>query len=90
MVIDTHEYPLGNRELWGGDALVGYEKFYCVFLADGLMRRYPGFYYEVVVDEFSGCSASVLERSAEGRYVKRAKPEGAMSHCSVKSGDDET
>jgi len=88
MVIDTHKYPLNNAKLWAGDALVGYQKFYCVFLADGLMKRYPNFYYEVVIDEFAGVSCDDLERSTEGRYVKKAKPKNAMYHCGVRAGDE--
>jgi hypothetical protein len=88
LVVDTHKYPLNNSKLWGGDALVGYQKFYCVFLADGLMKRYPNRYYEVVVDEFAGVSCTDLERTVEGRYVKRAKPTAAMYHCSVKAGNE--
>lgn len=90
MVIDTHKYPLNNMKLWGGDALVGYQKFYCVFLADGLMKRFPNFYYEVVIDQFSGVSCADLERMTEGRYVKKAKPKSAMYHCKVKAGDEKT
>src|SRR6266566_4308993 len=71
-----------------GDALVGYQKFYCVFLADGLMKRFPNFYYEVVIDRFSGVDCADLERAVEGRYVKRAKPKSAMYHCKVKAGDE--
>jgi hypothetical protein len=70
------------------DALVGYQKFYCVFLADGLMKRYPNFYYEVVIDGFAGVSCDDLERSTEGRYVKKAKPKSAMYHRGVRAGDE--
>jgi hypothetical protein len=90
IVIDTHKYPLGNAKLWSGDILVGYQKFYCVFLADGLMQRYPGYYYQVVVDQFAGCVPADLEKSVEGRYVKKVKPTSAMYHCDVKSGDETT
>jgi len=89
IVVDTHKYPLNNSKLWAGDALVGYQKFYCVFLADGLMQRYPNYYYEVVIDEFAGVNCVDLERTVEGRYVKKARPPNAMYHCSVKAGDEE-
>ncbi len=88
MVVDTHKHPLNNRKLWGGDFLVGYQKFYCVFLADGLMLRYPNFYYEIVIDEFAGVDCSDVERSVEGRYVKKARPAAAMYYCRVKAGDE--
>ena len=88
MVIDTHKHPLNNVALWGGDVLVGYQKFYCVFLADGLMKRFPNLYYDVVIDQFSGVDCADLERAIEGRYVKKAKPKSALYHCKVRAGDE--
>jgi hypothetical protein len=52
------------------------------------MKRYPNFYYEVVIDEFAGVECGDLERSVEGRYVKKAKPRSAMYHCEVRAGDE--
>jgi Protein of unknown function (DUF3800) len=48
MVLDTTKYPLDNRARWRGDALVGYLKFYCVFLSDGIMVHYPGHFYDIM------------------------------------------
>lgn len=90
LVIDTHKYPLNNAERWAGDALVGYQKFYCVFLADGLMQRYPNYYYEIVIDEFAGVNCDELTRMVEGRYVRKVKPKNAMYHCGVIAGDERT
>jgi hypothetical protein len=39
MVIDTQKYPLNNAKRWAGDALVGYQKFYCVFLPSSAPPR---------------------------------------------------
>jgi len=88
IVIDTHRYPLNNAERWAGDALVGYQKFYCVFLADGLMQRYPNYYYEIVLDEFSGVDYGALEYACTGRYVKKVAPRVVMNYCAVKKGSD--
>jgi hypothetical protein len=88
LVIDTNKYPLNNLVRWAGDALIGYQKFYCVFLADGLMQRYPGYFYHVVFDEFSGVTADSLERAIEGRYIRKVKPQGAAYHCKVRAGDE--
>jgi hypothetical protein len=60
LVLDTHKYRLDNADRWAGDALVGYQKFYCVFLADGLMKRYPNYFYEIVVDGFGGSVTNSL------------------------------
>jgi len=89
LVLDTHKYRLANAKRWAGDALVGYQKFYCVFLADGLMKRYPNYFYEIVVDGFGGVSYGEFEYMVTGRYVKRAKPQAAMDYCEVKPGDEQ-
>jgi hypothetical protein len=90
MVIDTQKYPLNNAKRWAGDSLVGYQKFYCVFLADGLMQRHPNYFYEIVVDEFSGVDYTDLEYAVTGRYVKKVKPKSVMYYCAVKKGNDQT
>lgn len=90
MVIDTKKYPLNNAERWAGETLIGYEKFYCVFLADGLMKRYPNYFYEIVVDEFSGVDYPHLEYTVTGRYVKKVGPKPVMSYCIVNKGNDQT
>jgi len=89
LVLDTHKYRLDNADRWAGDALVGYQKFYCVFLADGLMKRYPNYFYEIVVDGFGGVSYEQFEYTVTGRYVKRAKPKAAFDYCEVKPGDEQ-
>lgn len=89
IVIDTSKYPLNNAKRWAGDALVGYQKFYCVFLADGLMQRYPNYFYEIVLDEFSGVDYGALEYACIGRYVKKVAPKVVMNYCTVKKGNDE-
>ena len=90
LVIDTSKYRLNNAERWAGDALVGYQKFYCVFLADGLMVRYPNFYYEFVLDEFSGVDYPLLEYTVTGRYFKKVAPKTVMHYCAVKTGNEQT
>ncbi len=90
IVIDTQKYPLRNAKRWAGNALVGYQKFYCVFLADGLMQRYPNYFYEIVLDEFSGVDYGALEYACIGRYVKKVGPKVVMNYCAVKHGNDQT
>lgn len=90
LVIDTGKYPLNNRKLWEGDSLVGYLKFYCVFLSDGLMQRYPGYFFDIRIDQFEfrpDCDCEVLERTVERRYVKKNKPDPCFQYCSVQALD---
>jgi hypothetical protein len=51
---------------------------YCVFLADGVMQRYPNYFYEIVVDEFAGVDRADLEYAVTGRYVKKVRPKPVM------------
>jgi hypothetical protein len=70
MVVDTTEYPLNNRTVCLGDLLVGYLKFYTVFLADGIMVTYPGYFYDITIDNYpfrEGHDSHRLRLSVEGR-----------------------
>lgn len=90
MIVDTTKYPLNNRKLWEGDALVGYMKFYCVFLSDGLMQRFPGHFYDIRIDQFEfrpGCDADTLEKTVEARFVKKKSPQPCLRYCSVQALD---
>jgi hypothetical protein len=42
MIVDTNAYPLGHRTINDGDELVGYMKYYTVFLTDGIMLTQRG------------------------------------------------
>lgn len=90
LVVDTYRYPLDNKTRWGGDPLVGYLKFYCVFLADGLMARFPQYYWDIRIDQFQfrdGCDADTLGETTERRFVKKQKPESCISYCKVEPLD---
>jgi hypothetical protein len=92
MIVDTRVNPLDNRDLWGGDALIGYLKFYCVFLADGLMNRFPGYFYQITIDGYTfrtGDDCAQLERTIEGRYVNKSKPASAISHCRLSTSTEQ-
>jgi len=74
MVVDTHEYPLDEKEITGGDPLVGYLKFYTVFLTTGIMLAQRGYYYDITIDDFS-CrppkhDSRSLAKHVEARYVR--------------------
>jgi hypothetical protein len=92
MVLDTKQYPLNNKKRWRGDSLVGYLKFYCVFLSDGLMARYPGHFYDITIDNYSfreGNDSQDLRSSVEGRYVNKTKKSRFHRHCEIKTADEE-
>jgi hypothetical protein len=88
MVVDTRQYPLNNKLRWGGDRLVGYLKFYCVFLADGLMGRYPNYFFDFRLDQFEfrpDCGCDLLEQTTAMRFFKKKQPEPCLSYCSVRA-----
>jgi hypothetical protein len=90
MVVDTHKHPLDNKILWGGDQLVGYSKFYCVFLSDGLMSRFKNYFFDFTIDQFEfrpDCDARLLESTAERRFVRKSKPGPYLNHCRITTAD---
>jgi hypothetical protein len=91
MVVDTQAYPVDNRQRWGGDWLVGFQKYYCVFLADGLLSRYPNYFFDVRIDDYAfraGCDAALLQETVQRRHVKRRRPKPCLEYCIVKALND--
>ena len=89
MVIDTSRYPLKHRIFTANDALIGYLKFYCVFLADGLMKPYADHFFDIRIDRYAfreGNDSSDLEHTAELRFRKKAQTGSAtyVNYCSVR------
>ena len=92
MVVDTHKYPLDNKKRWRGDSLIGYLKFYCTFLSDGLMCRIPGHFYNITMDNYSfreGHDSRDLRESVEGRYQNKAKQSRWHRHCELETAREE-
>jgi hypothetical protein len=90
MIVDTSKYPLGNRDRWGGDPLVGYLKFYCVFLSDGVLSRYAKYFFDVRLDQYAvrpDCDHRLLEETVVKRFVKKRGPEACLEYCCVKPLD---
>ena len=90
MLVDTTLHPLGNRKLWAGDTLVGYLKFYCVFLSDGLLSRYGKYFFDIRIDHFEfrpDCDYQLLEQTVTKRFVRKSKPEPCLEYCSVQALD---
>lgn len=90
MVVDTTKHPLDNKNRWGGDQLVGYSKFYCVFLSDGLMSRFRNYFFDFTIDQFEfrpDCDARLLERTAELRFIRKSKPGAYLNHCRITTAD---
>lgn len=86
MVVDTWKNPLANKKRWEGDQLVGYSKFYCVLLSDGLMSRFEKFFFDFRIDQFEfrpDCDANLLERTAELRFIRKSNPKPFLNHCRV-------
>lgn len=86
MVVDTWRFPLANTLRWGGDALVGYLKFYCVFLSDGLLSRYKEHFLDARMDHYAvrpDCDHELLEDTVVKRFVKKKRPEPCLEYCSV-------
>ena len=89
MVVDRSKYPLDSRAFMQKDPLLGYLKFYCVFLADGFLRRYPEHFFDVRIHQYQdrpGHTVTDLERTVEARFVKRAQPpKRYLDYCRVRS-----
>jgi hypothetical protein len=78
MVVDTHAYPLDHPTINDRDSLVGFLKYYTVFLADGIMLAQKGFFYDITIDDYSfrpktGHDSRALGEAVEGRYVRKSK-----------------
>jgi hypothetical protein len=93
MVLDTTKYPLGNRQRWQGDALIGYLKFYCTFLSDSIMRRYPGNFFDITIDNYTfreGDDSQKLRDTVEGRYLNHTLSASRLyRHCSLVTANEE-
>lgn len=90
MVVDTHNYPLDNKKRWAGDQLVGYSKFYCVFLSDGLMSRFKDYFFDFTIDQFEfrpDCDARLLQRTAAWRFIRKSKPQPYLQYCRITTAD---
>jgi len=86
LIVDTYEHPLGNQKLWGGDPLVGYLKFYCVFLSDGILSRFKNYFFDIRIDQFQfrpDCDHKLLEQTIVRRFIKKSKPEARFEYATV-------
>jgi hypothetical protein len=78
MIVDTNAYPLGHRTINDGDELVGYMKYYTVFLTDGIMLTQRGYFYDITIDDYSwrpktGHDSLALGEAVERRYVRKSR-----------------
>ncbi len=86
IVVDTQRYPLDHPMVMSGDPLVGYLKFYCTFLADGLMKNKTDYFCDIRIDRYSfrvGNGSSDLQRSVQGRFIKKASNNKYDDYCKV-------
>jgi hypothetical protein len=47
MVVDTGAYSLKSKEFNDGDRLLGYLKYYTMFLTNGIMLAQRGYFYDI-------------------------------------------
>jgi len=92
MVVDTTKYQLDSKTVCFGDPLVGYLKLYCVFLTDGIMVKWPGYFYDITIDNYSfrdGQGSDLLWRTVEGRYLKKTLRTRLFRHCDLVTAEEE-
>lgn len=94
MVVDTHKYPLDAKAITGGDPLVGYLKFYTVFLTSGMMLTQRGYFYDITIDDFTPrppkCDSRSLAKHVETRYVRiSGKKHLKQRHSELKTANEE-
>ena len=73
----TSAYPLDHPTLSDRDSLVGYMKYYTVFLTDGIMLTQRGYFYDITIDDYpfrpkTGHDSRALGEAVEGRYVRKS------------------
>jgi hypothetical protein len=99
MIVDTKKYPLGHATINNGDKLLGYMRYYTLFLADGIMKAQKGYFYDITIDDYSwrpktGHDSIRLGKWVEGRYRKYFQSASALDPrryelCELKTADDE-
>jgi len=94
MVVDTHKYPLDEKEITGRDPLVGYLKFYTVFLTTGIMLAQKGYFYDITIDDFTPRppkhDSRSLAKYVEARYVRLSgKKDLKQRHSDLKTAKEE-
>jgi hypothetical protein len=92
MVVDTTKYRLDDKTVCLGDELIGYLKFYTVFLTDGIMVKWPGYFYDITIDNYpfrEGQDSNRLKLSVEGRYRKRTGKTYLQRHCDLVTANEE-
>jgi hypothetical protein len=93
MVVDTIKYPLDNKLRWEGDPLIGYLKFYCTFLSDGILRSNPGHFYDITIDNYTfreGDDSQKLRYTIENRYLKNYLSISRLyRHCELRTANEE-
>ncbi len=92
MVVDRTKYRLDDKTVCLGDELTGYLKFYTVFLTDGIMVKWPGYFYDITIDNYSfreGQDSNRLKLSVEGRYRKKTGKTYLQRHCDLVTANEE-
>jgi hypothetical protein len=95
MIVNTHAYPLDHPTLNDRDSLVGYLKYYTVFLTDGIMLAQRGYFHDITMDDYpfrpkTGHDSHHLGDSVERRYVRKSrKAHLKQRHSQLKTANEE-
>lgn len=92
MVVDTQQYSLSSPEFTGRDQELGYRKFLCVFLADGLMKWLAEYFFVIRVDKKEtrpNYTIEDLENATNLRFIKRegVKRSRYLNYCTIEEVD---
>ena len=88
MVVDTRQYSLSSPEFTGRDQELGYRRFLCVFLADGLMKWLADYFFVIRVDKKETRPNYTIEDLADatnGRFIKRegTRRSAFLHYCAI-------
>jgi len=94
MIVDTYEYSLKDPVFMEGDKELGYRKFLCVFLADGLMKSKQEYFFKIKIDmkqTRAKYSLEDFEQATNSRFIKRSSLEGKkyLEYCKIEEVSSE-
>jgi hypothetical protein len=87
-ILDTHAYSLKNSIFMNGDPELGYLKFLCVFLSDGLMKNKEEYYFKIRLDKKvtrQKYKITDLEDATNARFKNKSSQteELCFEHCCI-------
>jgi Protein of unknown function (DUF3800) len=70
MIVDTQKYPLDHTTINDGDELIGYMRYYKLFLVDGIMKAQKGYFYDITIDDYSWRPKTGHDSVRLGKWVE--------------------